>query len=519
MRKKILLINPGHDNEHEIFKHKSHRLIHRDPPPIASLYIATYLYENGYKPKIIDTHIENDYLSAIKKELADNDYLYVGITVIIGKFLKNAEELTYFIRGINPDIPIVWGGIMASIFPDEVLSAYAPDYVIRYEGEETALELADALKNHGSIDKIKGLSYIKDGSIVHNEPRLPQSNLDQYPIPKWELLGKAFNKEQIPYYYLIMSSRGCPYNCSFCYKHSFDEGFKRNAPAWRYRSAEHIIKEIEYIYNKTGARVFTFGDDNFFVNKNRALEILSYFREKNFYIEEVIGHLSCIDDDVISAMGGIVQTFIFSVETASPRLQKYINKNLDLSDIPGKVKKLYEQGIVSPVSFIIGLPTEEKEDLRKNIDLMIKLKKINPFIRGNNYLFLPLPKTKLFNIVENIYNLDLPKDITLYKDANFWVKSIDDPVGKKFRPWMSDKYFKFLVLYGIVFNDIFKMCNIELSDETKKILEQDQDIKEMFEGVEFVNRPLARYRPYILDKILNNEQIDLIKGLENYVKK
>jgi len=511
---KILLINPGHDEEHYKYKRKTFRLVQRDPPPVGILYIGTYLSENGFDIDIIDTRIESNYEELITTKIKENDYLFVGLTVIIGKILKNAKVVTNIIRKIKPDIPIVWGGIMASISPEDCIKQYGPDYIVRFEGEETTLELAKAIKNKTSVEKIQGISYKKNGKIIHNPPRIPKKNLDDYPIPKWELFGNKFNIKQVPYYFLLMSSKGCPFNCSFCYKHSIDEKVRNKLPPWRARSAQHIIKEIEYLNKKTGTRVFTFGDDNLLVNKKRATEIFNYFRKRDFYIEECIGHLNCVDDEITENMGGIVQTFIFSIEAASPRLQKYIDKEIDLDSIPGKVQKMYDNGIACTTSFIVGLPTETKEDLRKNVEMMLKLKEINPFMRGNIYLYFPLPKTKLFDSVEEIYNVKIPTDISKLEEANFWVKDTEDPIGKKFRPWIDKERFRFLVKYGLVFNDVFKVNNLRIDEDVKELLKYNKEIKEIFKGVENVNHPKTDYKPYVLDKVLNGQKIDLINGLK-----
>jgi anaerobic magnesium-protoporphyrin IX monomethyl ester cyclase len=514
--KKILLISPGHDNEHEQYKHQTYRTVHRDPPPVGILYVASYLIEHGYEIDVIDTHVEDKYEDVVKEYVENNDYIFVGMTIIIGKYLKNSWELTELIRSIKPGIPIVWGGIMASLQTDAILKEYSPDYIVRYDGEETSLELATALENNSDVSNIDGLSYVRDKKIIHNDVRFPQVDLDKFPTPKWEIFGEHFNKEQIPYYSFIMSSRGCPFNCTFCYKHSFDTSLKKGLPAWRSRSAEHIIKEVEYINEMTGTTVFTFGDDNFFVNKKRVLKVLDYFHKKNFYIEECVGHLNCIDDDVIEAIGGIVQTLSFSIETASERLQKYINKKLRLDDIPVKVEKLYKKGILTNNSVIVGLPTEEKEDLRKNVELMLELKKINPFMRGNLYLLFPLPGTEMCSIIENLYPVNLNFSIKEYEEANMWVRGLEDAIGKKFRPWISEERFKLLVLFGYVFNDVFKVVNTEFEERTKEILANYPEINELFKGIEDVNRPRKSHRPYILDKVLKGEKFDLINDLQKF---
>jgi len=513
--RKILLINPGYESNHELYKHKSLKTVHRDSPPVALLYLGSYLSENGYDIDIVDTHLEDDYVELIREKIKANNYIFVGITVFIGRFLKNAGEITRLINNVKISLPVVWGGIMPSIMPEACLREYRPDFIVRFEGEKICLELAKAIENKVGIADINGISYLKGDQIINNPASHPVQNLDDLPIPKWELFGQYFNNEQLPYYFQIMSSKGCPFNCKFCYKHSVDVAVRSEISPWRCRSAQHIIKEIEYIHQKTGARVFTFGDDNFLINKTRVLEILDYFRLQGFYIEECIGHINCLNDELINAMAGIVQTFIFSVETASSRLQKYIDKQVDLVSVPAKARKLYEKGIVSNISFIIGLPTEINEDLRANIDFMIKLKGIGPFIRGNSYFFLPLPKTRLYDVVEKLYDVKLPISMVDFEDANFWVKDIEDPVGKKFRPWLSDEQFQFLVHYGLVFNDVFKANNSKINETTRDILGSNHKIRKMFRGVESISHPKTDYRPYILDRLLRGAPINLVADLRD----
>ena len=512
---KILLINPGHDGSHELYKHDcSIRSTHRDPPPIGILYVGTYLHENGYDIDILDTHIHDNYRELILDKIQNNDYLFCGISVIIGKFQKNAEEITRLIKSVKSDLPVVWGGIMASIRSESMLREYSPDYIVRYDGEDTTLELAKALETQSDVSKIDGLAYRDQDEIRVTPPRMPKVDLDYYPVPKWELFGEHFNREQVPYYFSIMSSRGCPFNCSFCYKHSIDQRLCGRIPPWRFRSADHIIKEVSYINSKTKTTVFTFGDDNFIVDKKRALDVLRFFKEQNFYIEECIGHLNCLDVELMEAMAGIVQTFIFSIETASPRLQKILNKKISLSSIPGKMSELLRLGIAPSTNFIIGLPSEDMSDLRANIELMMKLKSIHPYIRGNIYLYLPLPDTKLFDATEELCGVKLRNDLLFYENANMYVKSTFDPYGNAFRPWLSSDKFNMLVQYASIFNDLFQTFNMEPSPQSMELLSGNKDLIALFAGFEDINCPKNRSHLYVLDKVLEGTPIDLLHSFE-----
>ena len=422
---RILLINPGHDGAHH--RHKSIHIVHRDPPPIGLLYLATSLKDAGYRVDILDTHITENWHELLVEYIQNYRPLYIGITVMIGLFQRNADEITKIIRDINPTIPVVWGGVMTTVMPEEIKAAYKPDYIITHEGESKAVYLAKKLRG--------------DDFLIEDPP----IDLNSQPVPAWEVFGNNFNKEQFPYYHMVMTSRGCPFNCSFCYKHSIPKG---SGPDWRMRSADHVIKELEYMHRLSGTTVFSFGDDNFLVNKERAFKIFEYMNQRGWYAEEVVGHINNLDDELIAAMTGIVQTFIFSIETASPRLQAVVNKRIKLDEIPEKVRKLNESGIVSPVSFIIGLPTETDEDLQANWDYMEKIKAVAPWTRGNIYFWFPLPQTKLTDYTEQKLSVNLHFSVREYEASNFWVDTDDMGNGLKFHPWLSEERYKLLIEWG-----------------------------------------------------------------------
>lgn len=443
----VILINPGHNN-----KHVTHRHIHRDPPPVSLLYVATSLKTNGYNPIIIDTHITG-WNAGIIEMIKKAKPIYIGITVIIGQFQKNAAEISRDLRGIAP---IIWGGVMLTIMPDEIMGAYHIDDNVRKTGEIGAVEIANAYTNNKSIPNFK----------IH--------------IPAWEILGDTINKEQIPYYHMIMSSRGCPFNCSFCYNQGRPGRWSRK---WVMRTAKNVIDEMESLHKLCGTTVFTFGDDNFLVDKERAIAILEYCKTKGWYIEECIGHINNVNEELIRTMAGTVQTIIFSVETVTHRLQKMLNKIVDLDDVKYKVELLTSNGIACNISFMAGLPTEEQYDLYDNWAFMSRLKKISPWIRGNTYFYFPLPKTQLAKWIEKELGYCLKYDIRDYEEATFWAHSKEDMQGDCFRPWLSTEQYIKTSQWCLDFNEYFKMPG----------------------------------RPYVLDRVLKGDRIDLKNDLGRYI--
>ena len=421
----ILLINPGHDGSH---KHKSHRDIHRDPPPLSCLYVGTYFARKGHQVQILDTHVQHAWKGIIRQA---KDLEWIGISVIIGQNLANAREITDWIRKNRPKVRVVWGGVFCSVYPEEVKKEYGPDEVVTGRFNENI-------------------------------------------IPDYSLLGEDFNKQQIPYYHMVMTSSGCPFSCTFCYNQCLDDGSK-----YRLKSAEMVMAELDEMNRQTNTRVFTFGDDNFLTNKARAIDILRMMRAAGWYAEELIGHFNNLDDELIGCMSGIVGTFIGSIETGSERLQGLLNKSINLDTVPGKLEKLNKAGIAANVPFIVGLPTETGVDLEANWSMMETIKAKAPWVRAQAYMWYPLPKTKLTYFAEEHYGLDIHRPICDYEEANFWVDNVED--GLKHRPWMDGDTYSQLVKWGTAFKSEFHYP--------------------------------GKRGPYVLDRVLRGEKINLRRDL------
>ena len=426
--RRVLLINPGHDGEH--YQHRSHREVHRDPPPLGLLYVGTALSQMGYGVDILDTHVDADWQTTLD-ELLEEPYLWAGLSVIIGQRMANAAEITTILKERRPAMPVVWGGTMPTVMPEEMQEAY-PD-----------------------VDKM---------IVGEGEP-----DIGACEIPDWTLLGTDFNRDQVPYYHMLMTSRGCPMKCTFCYKHTATGGY-------RLTPYQAVIEQMEQMNRQVGTTVFTIGDDNFLGHEERARKILRYMRVKGWYFEEVIGHIGQLTTDLIDAMAGVVQTFIFSVETVAPELQELLKKGIALDSVYDKLVKLYRHGIVCNCSFIFGLPTETEENRRANWAYMEKLRRANPWCRGVSYVYFPLPGTPLLEWTERKLKVNLHFAVDEYEHANFW-PAADDPWGARFRPWMSEAEYQAVVADALAFRERWRLP----------------------EG----------YRPYVLDRVLRKETINL----------
>lgn len=409
----ILLINPGHDDSHleanEVQSQISTnaRAVHRDPPPMSLLVYGTWLRSQGLEVQILDTHIDIDWKRRLEYLIKEQYVEWVGITVIIGKFLKNAAQITRLIKEWAPKVPVVWGGVMCSVMPEEIKRVYNPDMVV------------------------------SGGPAI-----------DLLPMPDRGLLGKGFNLQQIPYYNMLMTSTGCNHACSFCYKNSITRGI-------RYRRAQDVMAEMDYINSANGSRVFAIGDDNFLTDSARATEILRHCKRKGYYLEEVIGHIDDLSIELTDSMTGVVNIFIFSIETVEGRLQTLLRKRVNLETAPEKLLRLRMAGIKCNVSFMVGLPTETDRDRDLNWAYMQKLKEAHPVIRGNCYDWYPLPRTRLTTMAQGMTGHSFDFDIEDYEEATFWVKDENDISGARFRPHIPEEKYGELVKWIFAFNKEF----------------------------------------------------------------
>ncbi|MEJ2365164.1 MAG: radical SAM protein [Deltaproteobacteria bacterium] len=251
---KILLVNPSYRDVYRTFDFVL--------PPLGLAYMAAFLSESDYEVSIVDLNVAED-----KQSIPDDNWDLVGITLDTSRYYKGMDYARMLkSRGVR----VVVGGPHASFMAEEILGSGAADYVVRGEGEHAMLELAEALSQGDNLEQIKGLSYRLDNEVIHNADRTYSDDLDTLPFPARNLLNmdkyrtSKFGTRSIT---SILTSRGCPYQCSFCASSKLAGTF------WRARSVESIIEEIQFVKDTYGYRAFAFVDDNFTLNPQRVTEL------------------------------------------------------------------------------------------------------------------------------------------------------------------------------------------------------------------------------------------------------
>jgi anaerobic magnesium-protoporphyrin IX monomethyl ester cyclase len=368
--------------------------------PLALLCLAAVLREHGHTVKIFDHNVEERGL----KDCFKFEPELIGITSFTGPMILDALRLSEIFR-TRLGVPIVWGGVHPSLLPTQTVSDPRVDMCVVGEGEETIVELADCIEKQGDLSQIKGLVLKKPnngtGKIIINPPRPFIRDLDALPFPAWDLIDEkkylatsiGIEKSSVALF-SIQSSRGCPYQCGFCYNSMF------NQRTWRFKSADRVIEEIQFLKDKYHMRAINFRDDNFVVNKKRAEAICKGIYRNKLNIRFAVDcrvDLFTLQLARYLDLAGCSQIF-FGVESGSPRILRFVNKGISLTQAVNAVKICRQLKIRCSASFVIGFPTETMDDLKLTQQF---IKTLNP----NDLLikiFVPFPGSALYKyVVEN----------------------------------------------------------------------------------------------------------------------
>jgi len=352
-------------------------------PPLGLLFVAGSAREAGHDVRVYDARVDQD---AVAQMLATRPDV-VGMTVVTAA-MPSALDAADAVRSGCPAARIVFGGPHPTALPDETVRLPQVDYVITGEGEGPFAALLEVLAREGTsadraaLSGIPGVRFTDtDGSCVSGPEGCWLSNeeLDDLPRPAFDLMDTAayFAGPQehglwqkghriLP----IIASRGCPYTCTFCCR------VMGQRP--RYHSADWVIDEVSRLQRDCGVDEIYFEDDDFFVKRDRGLEILvrlasltprPYFKFSNGV------RIERIDREVLGAIrdaGGY--TLSFGIESGCPATLRRMNKKTDLELVRRNVALSKEFGFRIGANCIIGYPGETEEDIRESVNFLVGLK-------------------------------------------------------------------------------------------------------------------------------------------------
>ncbi len=364
-------------------------------PRLGTILLGTILKKAGYEVKIfIETLGELDL-----KEVLSADV--VGISSITSTTVR-AYETAALVK--KAGIPVFMGGPHVTFMADEALG-YS-DFVLRGESDDYIVDFIKALEQDTGYADIPGLSYNQNGEKTHNKGNTFCKDLDTLPIPDFSLID---GYEETPYKNLtvtpIMTSRGCPYDCSFC---SVTAMFGQK---YRLRSNELILEELRLNKEGGGRRIF-FYDDNFTADKERSKELFrSMIREGLTPTWTAQVRVETAKDeellDLMKRSG--CHTVYIGFESVNPETLKAYNKKQSFEDIQSCVKKLHKKGIRIHGMFVFG----SEHDTTDTIKETLRFTKKNSLESIQFLILTPLPGTALYHEMEQSGRL-ISKDWSLY---------------------------------------------------------------------------------------------------------
>ncbi|MCK5600234.1 radical SAM protein, partial [Candidatus Pacearchaeota archaeon] len=364
--------------------------------PFGLMSLATYIEDvlgDSVNVSILDLyalgcdkprHKGDMYVYGVNDENVIKTYLktyspdFVGIHCNFTGYCDDAYEIAAIVKRVLPEVPVTLGGAHVTMEAKTVLkeNPYI-DYVVRGEGEITLKELICMLMNgkEAEPEKIDGLSYRKiDGTVVMNPERKLIPDINQLPTPDRKFVDMErymeLNNRALPFTKkkplgIIMTSRGCPFNCIFC---STKMMWKRQ---WRALSAERVIEDIEYMVKNFGVREIIIYDDQFIVDKKRVHRICDLIIEKklNITLSLPAGTSAWLLDKALlrkMKKAGFYR-LCFPIETGNENTIKFIRKNINLNEVLKKIRLANKLGFWTQGNFIIGFPYETREEIEETI--------------------------------------------------------------------------------------------------------------------------------------------------------
>jgi len=361
--------------------------------PLNIALLASFIREKGdYDCSIVDFEItEVSSPQEMAEIVLEGSPKYVCVTTLTPRYptvVRMAEEL----KRLAPEITIIVGGPHVTGAPQYALYD-SISYGIIGEGEEALLNLLNSLEAGSDVSGISNLIYWHKDNIAVNGPRPFIKKLDELPWPAWDLM--RMDEYTDPAYFegshlAIFSSRGCPYDCSFCASRVTWKG------KLRLRSTDSVIDEMRYIVNALGINNLMFWDDTFAADKKRAIDICRRIVEDKLDIKYTVQiRADSVTQDLATALKDSGCSFAaIGVESGNEIMLSSIGKRETKAQFENAVKVMKDVGLPIIASYIIGLPGDTHETIKETIDFAFEL----DADQSKFMILAPFPGTRVYDL-------------------------------------------------------------------------------------------------------------------------
>jgi len=383
--------------------------------PLGIMLLAAQARESGHTDMhILDMKVEDWTPERTCRELERLRPDVVGLSAMTYE-AGCLHELARLVKARLPHAVVIAGGPHPSVAADDVLADEAVDLVVRGEGEFTFADVLAGI-DAGRTDwsGCPGVSWRRDGELVHEPDRPPPADLDAMPFPAWDLIDHA-KYHTVPRggviyahkeFATMFSSRACPWRCTYCHN-SYGKAFRE-------RSAANVLAEMELLVTRYGVREFVFMDDIFNFRPERAKEIARGIIANGWKIALTFPNGfrgDILDEELVDLLieAGMYRCMI-AIESAEPRIQKVMKKNLKIERTAKIVDYIASKGILVHGAFMLGFPTETEAEMQSTINWAAA----SSFHTAAFFRVIPFKGTELFRQVEHA-GFELPTDWSAYE--------------------------------------------------------------------------------------------------------
>ena len=377
---RVLLINPT------ITSHRHARF------PLAVMSLSAAL-DGRYESTIIDGNVDRDFVSTAVRAVGDGSVVAVGVTVMGGPQLPSAIAVSKAIREKLPTLPIIWGGAFPTVCPEATLNTPYVDYAVRAQGEDTLLELLDALAGRmEALDSIPGLTWRSLDRIVHNKDRkfstaslnrmLPYDRLEN---PRQYLTKTYLGRRTMGY----QAALGCRFHCTFCGVATMFRGKMALPPAAR------LDQDLSYMRDKLGVDAIQFYDHNFFdreVDMVPLLEVLAKFQMPWWCYARSDALVNLSERSWALVKRSRLRMAYIGAESPSDWLLHDIRKGTSRDQTLEAVEKCRSHGVVPELSFMLAPPQDPEGETEKTFEFIRLIKRVHPATEVMIYIYTPLPR-------------------------------------------------------------------------------------------------------------------------------
>ena len=380
---KITLVNPPYPPS-----------VHSHPPfiPLGLAYLGAVAEKAGHQVTVIDCQAEKLNYETFQSRIAKTPSDVIGVTATTLLY-KSAMQIITVAKQTQPQAVTVLGGSHGTFWDENALHEYPTlDVVVRREGEETLIELAEKLQSQSSLSSVLGVTYRDGDKVVRNQDRPFIENLDALPFPAHHLMPLESLKHNGKIIFPLVSSRGCVFWCDFC---STVRMFGRG---YRMRSAKNVVDEMQFVHDKYGVDQVTFYDDAFSVDRSRVVKICEELHARKLEMKWDCGtRVDMVDRELMKTMrdAGCFAVWL-GVESGSEAILGAMNKSIKLDQTRLAYKTAHQLGLMTIANVVLGFPGETEQTAKETIHFV---KELSPDDVGF-YVATPYPGTPMYEQVK-----------------------------------------------------------------------------------------------------------------------